>query len=150
MVETSRCPVRATDITWWADRLGGQAWDTSSLIMITLVANRKWCSSPGKLAAMKTRIMYVELKTGFDNDGPAWIGRVQISKTGRTLYYRDKTLRRIPGGGIRGNHDDIETGDEYWVSGVKRNRANRPWAGTGPVVIDEEVRQEYEQLTKGH
>ncbi len=97
---------------------------------------------------MKTRIMYVELKTGFDNDGPAWIGRVQISKTGHTLYYRDKTLRRIPGGGILGNHEDVENGDEYWVSGVKRNRANRPWAGNGPVVIDEDVREEYEHLIK--
>jgi hypothetical protein len=98
------------------------------------------------LRTMKSRIMYVELKTGFDDDGPAWVGRVQISKTGRTLYYRGKTLRRIPGGGIRGNHEDVETGEEYWVSGVKRNRANRPWAGTGPVVIDDDVRQEYEQL----
>ncbi len=96
---------------------------------------------------MKTRIMYLELKTGFDDDdGPAWIGRVHISKTGRTIYYRDKALRKIPGGGIRGNHADIETGEEYWVSGVKRNRANRDWAGTGPVVIDEDVREEYEHL----
>ncbi len=98
------------------------------------------------LRLVKSRIMYLELKTGYDDDGPAWIGRVHISKTGRTIYYRDKALRKIPGGGIRGNHEDIETGDEYWVSGVKRNRANRDWAGTGPVVIDEDVREEYERL----
>jgi hypothetical protein len=95
---------------------------------------------------MKVRVMYVELKTGFNDDGPAWIGRVQFSKTGRTLYYRDKTLRRIPGGGIHGNHEDTETGEEYWVSGVKRNRAQRPSAGTGPIVIDEDAREEYESL----
>jgi hypothetical protein len=95
---------------------------------------------------MKVRVMYVELKTGFNNDGPAWIGRVQFSKTGRTLYYRDKTLRRIPGGGIYGNHEDTETGEEYWISGVKRNRAQRPSAGTGPVTIDEDAREEYESL----
>ena len=99
---------------------------------------------------MKTRIMYVELKSGFNHDGPAWIGRVQFSKTGRTLYYRGRTLRRIPEGGIRGNYEDVETGDEYWISGVKRNRANRPWAGTGPVVIDEDVREEYGHLIKKH
>ena len=97
---------------------------------------------------MKTRVMYVELKTGFDDDGPAWIGRVRFSKTGRTLYYRDKTLRRIPGGGIQGNHEDAETGEEYWVSGVKRNRAERPSAGTGPVEIDEDAREEYEGLVR--
>jgi hypothetical protein len=75
---------------------------------------------------------------------------VQISKTGRTITYRDKTLRKIRGGGIRGNHEDVETGDEYWVSGVKRDRASRPWAGTGPVTIDEDVREEYEQLIHKH
>lgn len=29
--------------------------------------------------------MYIELKAG---PGTAWIGRVQFSKTGRTVYYR--------------------------------------------------------------
>jgi hypothetical protein len=65
--------------------------------------------------------MYVELKSGYHDNGPAWIGRVAFSKTGRTIYYRGKSLRRIPGGGIFANHRDIETGEEYWVSGVKKN-----------------------------
>ncbi len=65
------------------------------------------------------RIMYVELKDGGDS-GPAWIGRVRFSKTGRTLSYRGHTLQRarcIAGG----NHVDQATGEEYWVSGVKKD-----------------------------
>jgi hypothetical protein len=93
--------------------------------------------------------MYVELKSGFNDDGPAWIGRVRFSKTGRTVYYQGKTLRRIPGGGIKGNHMDVNTGEEYWISGVKKNREDRHWAGRGPVEIDEDVREEYESLISG-
>ncbi len=67
---------------------------------------------------MKPRVMYVELRSGYgNNDGPAWIGWVHFSKTGRTVYYRGKTLRRIIGGGVGSNHVDIATGEEYWVSG---------------------------------
>jgi hypothetical protein len=80
---------------------------------------------------VKSRIMYVELKSGHRDDGPAWIGRVTFSKTGRTVYYRGKSLRRASGPSVA-NHIDMETGEEYWVSGVKRNREDRHWAGHGP------------------
>jgi hypothetical protein len=36
---------------------------------------------------MKDRIMYVELKSGFSDDGPAWIGKVKFSKSGQTVYF---------------------------------------------------------------
>ncbi len=91
---------------------------------------------------MKARIRYVE-RTTPNHDGPAWIGRVTLSKTGRTVYYRGMTLRRIQGGAVNGNHVDIATGDEYWVFGVKRGRQDRQGAGSGSVEIDEDVRDEY-------
>jgi hypothetical protein len=94
---------------------------------------------------VKSRIMYIELKSGHSDDGPAWIGRVTFSKTGRTVYYRGKSLRRASGS-WGANHIDVETGDEYWVSGVKRNREDRHWAGHGPVEVDDDVHEEYERL----
>ena len=30
-------------------------------------------------------LMYIELKTGYSDDGPAWIGYVKASKSGKTL-----------------------------------------------------------------
>lgn len=95
---------------------------------------------------VKSRIMYLELKTGYNDNGPAWIGRVRFSKTGQTIYYRGKSLRRIPGGGISANYRDVETDEQYWISGIKKNREDRHWAGAGPVEIDEDVRAEYERL----
>ncbi len=97
----------------------------------------------------KTRIMYVELKTGFNDDGPAWIGRVNFSKTGSTIYYRGKAFQSLKGSGVSGgNFFDIETGEEYWISGPKKNRQDRHWAGGGPIEIDEDAGDEYQQLTR--
>jgi hypothetical protein len=95
---------------------------------------------------VKRRVMYVELKSGFADSGPAWIGWVEFSKTGRTVYYRGRALRRMKGGGIAGNHVDVETGEEYWVSGVKKNGQDRHWAGTGTVSIDPDAADEYQRI----
>ena len=91
--------------------------------------------------AHATRILYVELKSGTGDNGPAWIGRVRFSKTGRSIYYRGKRLQR--GLGISGNYFDAETGEEYWVSGPKQNGQDRHWAGSGAVSIDSDVAEEY-------
>ena len=61
---------------------------------------------------MERRIMYVELKTGHDDDGPARIGWVGRSKTGHTLYYGDLVLRKLKGEEQSGFHVDDETGEK--------------------------------------
>jgi hypothetical protein len=91
------------------------------------------------------RIMYVELKSGNDR-GPAWIGRVRTSKTGRTVYYRGRTLRRHQG--VAGNHIDVDSGEEFWVSGIKKDGTDRHWAGSGPVEIDPDVLDEYLEMVE--
>ena len=88
--------------------------------------------------------MFVQLKTGHDGDGPAWIGRVSFSKTGRTIYYRGRTLRPKGGAGEAGDYVDDATGEEFWVSGIKRNL--RPDLGrVGEIVIDDDARAEFER-----
>ena len=93
----------------------------------------------------QTRIMYVEqCADGANHRGPAWIGRVTFSKSGRSLYYRGMHLARIPGKGVVGNYRDVHTGVEYWVSAPKRDGSDRHWAGGGPVHVDLDIRREYE------
>lgn len=92
---------------------------------------------------MKTRVMYIEQKSGHADNGPARIGRVIFSRSGHSIRYRGKTFQRIKGGGVSGNYFDVGSGDEYWISGVKKNRQDRHWAGSGPVEIDEDAREEY-------
>ena len=82
------------------------------------------------------RLMYIELKTGNGDNGPAWISNVTSSKSGETIYFNGKALRRLHGGGIAGNFCDLASTDEYWVSGVKKKGTNRHWAGSGKIRID--------------
>ena len=37
--------------------------------------------------------MYIELKTGYSDDGPAWIGYVRTSKTKKTIYFNDHSVK---------------------------------------------------------
>lgn len=46
-------------------------------------------------------------------------------------------------GQVTGNYIDVETGEEYWISGVKKNGTGRHWAGSGPIYIDKDVVEEY-------
>lgn len=92
------------------------------------------------------RIMFVELKTGFADNGPAWIAKVRFSKSRRSVFFNDKELLNVGGSGVSGNFVDVETGEEYWVSGVKKNGQDRHWAGSGPVHIDRSIKTEYEKL----
>lgn len=89
---------------------------------------------------MNNDLKYIELKSGYSDDGPAWIGRVKFSKTGKTLYFNDHAFQRIRG--ISGNYIDIETGEEYWISGVKKDECNR-YAGIGKIIIDAASVEEY-------
>ena len=79
-------------------------------------------------------IRYIELKSGYNDDGPAWIGHVQESKSGRTVYFNDHAFQNRRG--EYSNYIDIETGEEYWISGVKKNGEDRHWAGSGKITID--------------
>lgn len=72
---------------------------------------------------------------------------MKLSKSGRTVYFNGTALKRIERGGISGNHFDLESGDEYWVSGVKRRGTNRHWAGSGVIMIEASAVREYLQLT---
>jgi len=94
----------------------------------------------------KRRVMYVENKNGSIDGIDARIGWVTFSKSGRSVYYRGKTLKRAKGGGISGNHFDEETGEEYWVSGIKKRGSNAHWAESASIVVDDDAKEEYESI----
>ena len=55
----------------------------------------------------------------------------------------NQSFKSIGGTGVSGNYIDLITGDEYWISGVKKDGADRHWAGTGSIMIQEEVIPDY-------
>ena len=88
----------------------------------------------------KSRIMYIEDKsTGLE--GPARIGRVTFSKTGKSLRYAGREFQSLKGSGFKANYFDIDNGDEFWISGCKKNGRDTLYGGT--IQIDDDVRQEY-------
>ncbi len=95
---------------------------------------------------MKSRIMYIEDKRD-GLIGPARIGRVTYSKSGRTLYYGGKSF--APVSGYKYNHIDEEAGDHYWISGPHKDGKDRLYGERIPVEIDEDVREEYWRDIRG-
>ena len=78
---------------------------------------------------MKSRIMYIELKQADHNDnGPARIGRVTFSKTGKTICYKGRAFESLKGTGICANYFDV---------------------ASGKVEIDGDVREEYFRDIRG-
>jgi len=98
------------------------------------------------------RIMYIENKSagtpglqGFI--GPAQIGRVTFSKTGRSLYYKGRTFRSLRGAGFKANYYDVDSREQYWISGPKKSGEDGLY-GPRPTPIDEDVREEYWTLIR--
>ena len=94
---------------------------------------------------MKSKIMYIELKThdgGHDDRGPARICRITFNKSGKTLHYKGKRFQK-GGTDACANYHDVKTREGYWISGPKKNGQDRHPYGGGPVEVDKDVREEY-------
>lgn len=99
------------------------------------------------MLAMAGRVMFIQVKTGYNTDqGPAWISWVRFTRSWQTAYWRGKTLRREQG--IDANFYDVATGEEYWLSGPHRDRADTRYSSTRPE-IDIDVRDVYAAFLHG-
>jgi hypothetical protein len=97
---------------------------------------------------MQSRIMYIERKAG-ELTGAARIGRVTFSKTGKTLTYRGMSFQSLKGFGFKANYVELESGEQYWISGCKKDGSDRLYGERVPVGIDEDVRAEYWRDIRG-
>jgi hypothetical protein len=88
----------------------------------------------------KTRIMYIEFK-GEALSGPARIGRVDFSKSGKSVHYKGQTFETLKGRGFKANYFNVETGEPYWISGCRKDGLDALYSTD--VEIDEEVLEEY-------
>ena len=94
--------------------------------------------------------MYIELKSGQSDKGPAWIGKVEFSKSGNTIYFNGLALKKMTGTAFAysdsANYYDLENRKGYWISGIKKNGQDRHWAGGGKIMIDSSIKDEYLKL----
>ena len=98
-------------------------------------------------AKLRYRIMYIEEKfTGVEGDGR--IGKVYFSKTGKTLYYNGMRLQSLKCSGFKSNYYDVDSGEEYWISGPRIDQNDRLYGGNKGVQIDEDAQEEYDSLIR--
>ena len=73
--------------------------------------------------------------------GPAQIGRVAFTKSGKSLRYRGRLFLSLKGRGFKANYIDSETNELFWISGCRKDGIDALY--TTNVEIDEDVREEY-------
>lgn len=83
---------------------------------------------------MQRRLMYIEKGTGYNHDGPAWIGYVEFSRSGRKVYFNGQAFASSKRYGRC-----VETGDLYWISGVKKRGSNRHVFGHGKTLVSRDA-----------
>jgi hypothetical protein len=86
--------------------------------------------------------MYIEDKSGPDGlVGQGRIGLVTFTKTGKSIHYNDRLFLSLKGRGFKANYQDAETGDQFWISGCKKDGQDTLYGGI--VEIDENIREQY-------
>ncbi len=89
---------------------------------------------------MNTKIMYIEIKLdGLRGEGR--IARVTTSKSGKTIYYGQRTLVPTEGSPLKANFYDESTFEDFWVSNPKKDGSDSLFPAK--ITIDEDVREKY-------
>ena len=52
-------------------------------------------------------------------------------------------MKKYKGGWESGNHRDVESGEFFWISGVKRNGADRHRFGSGKIFVEADAVSHY-------
>ncbi len=98
---------------------------------------------------MRSRVMYIEDKSA-GLTGPRRIGLVTFSKTGATLHYGGRSFKSLKGVGLKANYFDVATGDQFWISGPRRDGADGLYGRvTQPEDVDADVADVYWQDIRG-
>jgi hypothetical protein len=86
--------------------------------------------------------MWIENKSGGTGlSGPARIGRVAYSKSGKSIKYKELTFQSLKGMGFKANYYETESGDKYWISGCRKDGMDALY--NTEVEIDQDVLEEY-------
>ena len=78
------------------------------------------------------------------------LGRVLSSKTGATLTYGGRSFQSLKGVGFKANYFDVDTGDQFWISGPRRDGADGLYGRiTEAGDVDEDVAEAYWRDIRG-
>ena len=86
------------------------------------------------------RVMWIEYK-GDGLAGPARIGWATVKDRGKRIDYAGRTFRTKSGSGFKANFYEVESGDDYWISGCRKDGRNALYSTD--VQIDPDALEEY-------
>jgi hypothetical protein len=96
---------------------------------------------------MARRIIFVQLKSGHNTDqGPSWIAWVDFNTSWATARVHGRVLHRTKS--FDGNFRDVDTREEFWLSGPKRDRTDTHY-GPATTQVDEDACEAYEAFLAG-
>lgn len=84
--------------------------------------------------------MWIENKAG-GLIGPARIGWAKVRDRGKRIDSRSQSFRSLRGFGFKANFYDIETREEYWITGCRKDGRNALY--NTDVEIDKDALEEY-------
>lgn len=61
---------------------------------------------------------------------------------------KGEKFKSLKGMGFKSNYYDVDTGDEFWISGPRKDKNDRLYGGNKGVTIDDDVLVEYKELIK--
>jgi len=97
---------------------------------------------PSEFKLSRSEIMYIEDKSS-GLEGSARIGRVYFSKSRKSLYYNGLMFQSLKGSGFKANYFEVEFGNQYWISGPRKDKNDRLYGGNRGVEIDADILEEY-------
>ena len=91
---------------------------------------------------MRKRVMWIENKSGNGGlVGPARIGWVTFSKSGKSIRYGGKSFASLHGSGFNATYFDENTREHYWISGCRKDGVDGLYETTAE--IDHDAAHEY-------
>lgn len=104
--------------------------------------------SNSKGTPVARRVMFVQLKSGYNTDqGPSTIGWVDFNRSWNTARYQGRELRRTKGL-WDANFIDVASGEEFWLSGPKRDRSDTRY-GAPTTSVDADAMEAYDAFLAG-
>ena len=98
--------------------------------------------------AGRNRIMYIERED--DNGAYGHVGWISISKSQKTLYFRDLVLKSIEDESAEWNYVDINSEERYLIFDVKKDRQKIHTSRGVKVSVDLNCQYEYELILNGN
>jgi hypothetical protein len=66
-----------------------------------------------------------------------------VLEDGSNALLQRQELRSLKGNGFKSNYFEVDSGEEHWISGPRRDGADRLYGESTEVEIDGDVREEY-------